>query len=55
MPRGVCRTKNGWGTEDSVVVEYDDGTTLEMPLSQYIQQGYDPPADTLPPCTGDQS
>ena len=47
--KGVCRTKAGWGTEDSVWAEYADPTRLyELPASQYVALGYQPPVEKLP-------
>lgn len=49
MTKGVFRVKNGWGTEDSVWVQYDDPTRLyELPASEYTSQGGQPPLESLP-------
>jgi hypothetical protein len=55
MTRGLCRMRSGWATEDSVLVEYDDGKQLEVPASQYVANGYEPPIDDLPECTQDSN
>jgi hypothetical protein len=47
---GVCKIRKGWGTEDSVVIRYDDGEKQEIPASRYIDQGYKPQIDSLPAC-----
>jgi hypothetical protein len=48
MPKGLYRVRDGWGTEDSVCVEYEDGTRLEMRESLYRARGHQPSADGLP-------
>lgn len=53
MANGLYRTKNGWANEDSVRVRYDDGKELDVPASQYITDGYDPPLEELPWSNGD--
>lgn len=50
MPVGVCKIKDGWANQDSVIVKYDDGQTQEIPASQYISQGYQPDIERLPAC-----
>ena len=50
MARGVCKIKDGWADQDSVIVRYDDGTKMEVPASVYENDGYDPPLQQLPPC-----
>jgi hypothetical protein len=51
---GVCRIKDGWGNQDSVIVRYDDGKQFELPRSQYEAQGYQPPFAQLPACSPGQ-
>lgn len=48
MAIGLYRTKDGWANEDSVRVQYDDGKELDVPASQYVADGYQPPLDELP-------
>ena len=48
MATGVCTIKNGWGSQDSVLVRYPHGVEMEMPSSQYVAQGHQPPIDALP-------
>jgi hypothetical protein len=52
--RGICKIKDGWVHQDSVWVEYDDGKRLEIPASQYESEGYQPPIELLPQCSGQQ-
>jgi hypothetical protein len=47
MPKGLYRIRDGWRTEHSVCVEYEDGTHLEMGESLYLIKGYQPPPDEL--------
>jgi hypothetical protein len=54
MAKGLCRVKDGWATQDSVWVEYDDGSRMEVPEEQYRSQGYQPPFDNLPFCKDDK-
>ena len=48
MATGLFRTRDGWANEDSVRVRYGDGTELDIPASQYVADGYEPPLDELP-------
>src|SRR4029077_20506540 len=50
--KGICKIKNGWVHQDSVWVRYDDGKRLEIPASQYAEQGFQPPIAQLPECKG---
>jgi hypothetical protein len=54
-PTGICKIKNGWVHQDSVWVHYDDGKRLEIPASQYMSEGYQPPIGQLTECTGQQN
>jgi hypothetical protein len=46
-PRGVYRERNGWGTQDSVFVDY--GTAqMDISAEKYRQEGYQPPFEELP-------
>ena len=54
MTEGICKIKDGWVDEDSVWVRYDDGKKLEIPASQYAQEGYKPALALLPECQGEQ-
>ncbi len=53
MAVGICKTKGGWGNQDSAKVRYDDGTILEVPKDQYEDKGYEPPFYNLPECPKD--
>jgi hypothetical protein len=48
MPKGRYRIRDGWGTEHSVCVEYEDRTRLEMGESLYRLKRYQPPIEELP-------
>jgi hypothetical protein len=48
MAIGLSRKRNGWGTQASVLVRYDDGSELDIPEDQYFSSGYEPPFDDLP-------
>lgn len=48
MAKGIYRVKDGWATEDSVLVRYDDGKELEISAHQYQLDGYAPHFDQLP-------
>jgi hypothetical protein len=50
--KGICKIKNGWVHQDSVWVRYDDGKKLEIPASQYAEQGFQPPIEQLSECKG---
>jgi len=47
-PRGIYRAWNGWGTQHSVHVKYNEGEELDMPQDRYSERGYQPPFDQLP-------
>ena len=47
---GLCKIRKGWGSEDSVVIQYDNGEKHEIPASRYIDRGYKPPLDSLAAC-----
>ena len=42
MPLGLCRIKDGWTNQDSVLVRYNDGTVQELPAHRYAEQRYLP-------------
>ena len=46
--RGIYRERQGWGTQHSVHVQYDEGEELDMPEDRYRDRGYRPPFDELP-------
>lgn len=46
-PRGIYREWNGWGTQHSIHVKYDEGQELDMPQDRYSERGYQPPFDEL--------
>ena len=48
MAKGIRKIKNGWGNQDSVLVKYQDGAEMEIPVSQYVAQGHHPRIDALP-------
>ncbi len=50
MPIGLCRIKDGWGNQDSVLIRYGDGTVQELPARRYIELKYLPKLEDLPPC-----
>jgi hypothetical protein len=50
--KGICKIKNGWVHQDSVWVRYDDGKKVEIPASQYVEQGFQPPIAELAECKG---
>jgi hypothetical protein len=47
VAKGLTRTKDGWGNEDSVRVRYPDGNELDLPAPEYKAKGYQPPFDDL--------
>ena len=53
MTQGLYRTKDGWLNEDSVRVRYTNGNELDVPASQYVAFGFDPPLEDLPWGDGD--
>ena len=48
MAIGLYRIKDSWGNEDSVRVHYTIDKELEIPVSKYRADGYDPPFEELP-------
>jgi surface antigen len=48
MPRGLYRIRNGWVTQHSVRVEYDNEGEREIPETEYRSRGYAPAFDELP-------
>jgi hypothetical protein len=50
LAEGRCKIKDGWTTQDSVIVKYEDGTENDIPESQYRSLGYQPPVEKLPEC-----
>jgi len=56
VAKGICREVGGWGNEDSVLVDYEDGKGRKelMPASLYTQRGYLPPLDQLRICAPDE-
>ena len=46
--RGLYRTRNGWGTEHSVRVKYDEHQELDLSEDRYRARAYQPPFDQLP-------
>ena len=47
-PRGLYRERNGWGTQHSVHVKYDERQELNLAEDRYRARGYQPPFDQLP-------
>ena len=47
MPLGLCRIKDGWTNQDSVLVRYNDGTVQELPQHRYVELRYLPLVDDL--------
>jgi hypothetical protein len=47
-PHGIYRERNGWGTQHSVRVKYDEHQELDMAEDRYRTRGYEPPFDELP-------
>ena len=48
-PHGIYRERNGWGTQHSVRVKYDEHQELDMAEDRYrTHSGYQPPFDELP-------
>ena len=47
-PRGIYRERNGWGTQHSVRVKYDEHQELDVAEDRYRARGYQPPFDKLP-------
>jgi hypothetical protein len=48
MTRGIYRELNGWVTQHSARIRYDDGDEVDLPEERYRAQGYDPPFEKLP-------
>jgi hypothetical protein len=46
--RGIYRERNGWGTQHSVRVKYDEHQELDVPEDRYRARGYQSPFDQLP-------
>jgi hypothetical protein len=47
-PRGIYRERNGWGTQHSAHVKYDEHQELDVSEDRYRERGYQPPFDQLP-------
>ena len=47
-PHGIYRERNGWGTQHSARVKYDEHQELDMAEDRYRARGYQPPFDELP-------
>jgi hypothetical protein len=52
MPLALCRIKDGWTNQDSVLIRYNDGTVQELPARRYVEGGYLPLIADLIPCPG---
>jgi hypothetical protein len=48
MARGLHRIRDGWETQHSVLVRYDDGKETEIPQDHYDLKGYMPIFEELP-------
>jgi hypothetical protein len=48
MAKGIFRIKDGFATEHSAWVRYDDANELEISETQYRSQDYEPPFEELP-------
>jgi hypothetical protein len=46
--RGIYRERDGWGTQHSVRVKYDERQELDVSEDRYRARGYQPPFDQLP-------
>jgi len=46
--RGIYREWNGWGTQHSFRVKYDEHQELDIAEDRYRARGYQPPFDQLP-------
>jgi len=46
--RGLYRTRNGWGTQHSARVKYDEHQELDLSEDRYRARAYQPPFDQLP-------
>jgi len=47
-PRGLYRERNGWGTQHSAHVKYDEAQELDLSEERYRARGYQPPFEQLP-------
>ena len=47
-PRGIYRERNGWGTQHSAHVKYDEHQELDVSEDRYRARGYQPPFEQLP-------
>jgi len=47
-PRGLYRERNGWVSQHSVRVKYDEHQELDVAEDRYRARGYQPPFDKLP-------
>jgi hypothetical protein len=47
-PRGLYRERNGWGTQHSAHVKYDEAQELDVSEDRYRARGYQPPFEQLP-------
>ena len=52
MPLGLCRIKDGWTNQDSVLVRYKDGTVQELSQNRYVELRYLPSIGDLISCPG---
>jgi len=54
MAHGICKITKGWRSQDSALVDYDDGQRMEISEVQYRALGYNPPFEQLLECTDQQ-
>ena len=47
-PHGIYRERNGWGSQHSARVKYDEHQELDVAEDRYRARGYQPPFDQLP-------
>ncbi len=47
-PRGIYKERNGWVTQHSAHVKYDEHQELDVSENRYRERGYQPPFDQLP-------
>ena len=47
-PRGIYKERNGWVTQHSAHVKYDEHQELDVSEERYRERGYQPPFDQLP-------
>jgi len=45
-PRGVYWERKGWGTQDSVLVDYGASQMMDISEEKYRKDGYQPPSMT---------